>query len=247
MSSELEDQLVASRTLHAGSDAHYRAYVGPPGQFDFMGATQFRLLTGLGLREEHRLLDLGCGALRAGRLMLQYLLPERYVGVEPNDWLWRGAVEAEIGPDVLRLKRPLLLNGPDVVAAEVGAPVDFAIAQSIYSHTGMDLFRNSVAQIRQVLAPGGQFLFTIIEQGSPNSHKMENGTDVGGWIYPYCVTFDPQTAVGVCAEVGLTAQRLSWFHPRQTWYRATLDGSTLDAGQIASLGDGKPLFDTRFR
>ncbi len=30
--------------------AHYMAYVGPPRQYDYMGATQFRLLAALGLR-----------------------------------------------------------------------------------------------------------------------------------------------------------------------------------------------------
>jgi len=47
-------------------DDHHMAYVGPPTQHDFMGATQFRLLCTLGLRAHHRLLDFGCGSLRAG-------------------------------------------------------------------------------------------------------------------------------------------------------------------------------------
>ncbi|HYU11865.1 MAG TPA: hypothetical protein VEK82_04760, partial [Stellaceae bacterium] len=45
-----------ARGLEAGSD-HYLAYVGPPDQYDLMGATQFRLLTTLGLRSFNRLLD----------------------------------------------------------------------------------------------------------------------------------------------------------------------------------------------
>ena len=57
--------------LQAG-DSHYMAYVGPPGQYDFVGATQFRLLSTLGLRADHSLLDFGCGSLRAGRLFLSY-------------------------------------------------------------------------------------------------------------------------------------------------------------------------------
>ena len=43
-------------------DKHYRAYIGPPLQYDFMGATQFRLLCSLGLRAHHQVLDLGCGS-----------------------------------------------------------------------------------------------------------------------------------------------------------------------------------------
>ena len=34
-----------SRALQPG-DLHYRAYVGPPDRFDFMGATQFTLICG---------------------------------------------------------------------------------------------------------------------------------------------------------------------------------------------------------
>ncbi len=74
------------RALAPGSD-HYTAYVGPPQDYDFMGATQFRLLTTLGLRDHHRLLDFGCGSLRAGRLLIPYLNPGNYYGIEPNRWL----------------------------------------------------------------------------------------------------------------------------------------------------------------
>ncbi|MGH7086029.1 MAG: hypothetical protein ACREFN_13675, partial [Acetobacteraceae bacterium] len=54
-----------ARALGPGA-AHYTAFVGPPDEYDLMGATQFRLLTALGLRDHHRLLDFGCGSLRAG-------------------------------------------------------------------------------------------------------------------------------------------------------------------------------------
>ena len=64
----------AAKALPPGA-RHYAAYVGPPEQYDFMGATQFRLLTTLGLREHHSVLDFGCGSLRAGRLLIPYLAP----------------------------------------------------------------------------------------------------------------------------------------------------------------------------
>ena len=52
----------------------YREYVGTSERYDIGGAIQFNLLTTLGLREHHRLLDVGCGSLRAGRLFIPYLL-----------------------------------------------------------------------------------------------------------------------------------------------------------------------------
>ncbi|MGR3623740.1 hypothetical protein [Pseudophaeobacter sp.] len=70
----------AAASLHAGAE-HYRAYVGPSRQYDFMGATQFCLLITLGLREDHKLLDLGCGPLRAGRFLMMYLAPGHYCGI----------------------------------------------------------------------------------------------------------------------------------------------------------------------
>ena len=87
-------------------DPHYMAYVGPPTQYDFMGATQFRLLCALGLRARHRLLDFGCGSLRAGRLFIPYLEPGRYHGIEPNRWLIDEAIQKELGEDLIRIKQP---------------------------------------------------------------------------------------------------------------------------------------------
>ena len=64
----------------AGGSRHYRAYVGPPDQFDFMGATQFRLLTTLGLREHHSVLDFGCGSLALAAFSFPISCPDATMG-----------------------------------------------------------------------------------------------------------------------------------------------------------------------
>ncbi len=63
---------------------HYTAYVGPPDQYDFMGGTQFALLFLLGLREHHKVLDFGCGSLRAGRLLTLISTPVTITGSSPT-------------------------------------------------------------------------------------------------------------------------------------------------------------------
>src|SRR5215212_10341883 len=65
----------------------YRAYVGKPEEWDLVAARQVTLLLTAGLRDNHRLVDVGCGSLRAGRMLIPYLEPERYFGIEPNRWL----------------------------------------------------------------------------------------------------------------------------------------------------------------
>jgi len=95
--------------LKAG-DNHYMAYVGPSTQYDFMGASQFRLLSTLGLRANHSLLDFGCGSLRAGRLFLTYLDEGSYFGIEPNKWLIEDAIKNQIGKDLATLKKLVVLS-----------------------------------------------------------------------------------------------------------------------------------------
>ena len=72
--------------LKAG-DMQYRAFVGPPEDYDLISAMVFNLLTCLGLRQHHKVLDIGCGSLRCGRLLIPYLNKGNYFGVEPNKWL----------------------------------------------------------------------------------------------------------------------------------------------------------------
>src|SRR5216684_432299 len=87
-------------------DPHYRAYVGPAEDYDLIAAMTFNLLTTLGLRQHHSLLDLGCGSLRVGRLLIPYLNKEKYFGLEPNEWLVQEGIRNEIGETLVRIKRP---------------------------------------------------------------------------------------------------------------------------------------------
>ena len=230
-------------------DANRRAFVGPPHQYDFMGATQFRLLTALGLRETHSVVDIGCGSLRAGRYLIAYLLPGHYTGIEPNTWLWQEAVDKELGRDFIEINRPRLLDEADFRMTGVGdESADFIVAQSIYSHTGSDLFEASLAAAARCLAPQGQFLLTIIRDGDAGAQTMPRLAETQGWVYPDCVGCDPADLQARCAALGLEIQELPWFHPRQTWYRAVKDPALVMTPEMfAQVGTGKPLFDPRFR
>ena len=240
-----EVRLLASRSMKPGGD-HYRAFVGPPAQYDFMGATQFRLLTALGLREEHYLLDVGCGSLRAGRLLIPYLLPRRYCGLDPNRWLVEQAVADELGADIIAIKRPVFSYAEDFDLTAFERQFDFIVAQSIFSHTGADLFDRALANIATVLAPGGQLLFTVVTENAAHSGRVQ-GNESLGWIYPGCVVYPPDVILRCCSDHGLIAERIDWFHPRQTWFRCVRDQSITLAATGARLGDGRVLFDERFK
>src|SRR5947209_17329648 len=114
-------------------DSHYRAYVGPPQDYDLIAAMTFNLLTTAGLRQHHKLIDVGCGSLRAGRLFIPYLNSGNYIGVEPNEWLVNEAIKHEIGEDLIRIKAPSFIFKSTLSATDP-VQADYAVAQSIFSH-----------------------------------------------------------------------------------------------------------------
>ena len=100
-------------------DPQYRAYVGPPEDYDLIAAMTFNLLTTLGLRQHHSLLDVGCGSLRIGRLLIPYLNRGKYFGVEPNEWLVDEGIRRELGETLVQIKRPTFFfsDSPDTHCA----------------------------------------------------------------------------------------------------------------------------------
>jgi hypothetical protein len=188
----------------------------------------FNLLTTLGLRQHHTLLDIGCGSLRAGRLLIPYLNAGNYVGVEPNRWLVDEGIRKEVGDDLIRIKQPrfYFADTPAVLAGE-GATIDFAVAQSIFSHCGLDLIRGWVDGISPLLAPAGALAATFL--------LADQDFAGAGWVYPECVSFTLPTLQAIAADAGLRLHVLDWRHPRQTWMLLCRDG--FDAPWL----HGKPL------
>jgi hypothetical protein len=113
---------------------HYRAFVGPPDTYDAFSAMQFSLLTFLGLRQEHFLLDIGCGSLRAGKLFIPCLLPSHYFGIEPGQWLIEEGINSELGKDIISTKAPTFSNNDSFTCTVFGQKCDFILAQSIFTH-----------------------------------------------------------------------------------------------------------------
>lgn len=191
-------------------DPHYRAYVGPPEDYDLIAAMTFNLLTTLNLRQHHTVLDVGCGSLRIGRLLIPYLNAGHYFGIEPNQWLVEEGIKKEIGETLVQLKAPhFFFSDSPAVLKEAKIAFDFVFAQSIFSHCGLDLILSWLLGISQCLAPAGVLLATFFrgEEDSPRT----------GWIYPGGVAYRPATLGRLAAQANLRFQALDWRHPTQTW------------------------------
>lgn len=200
-----------AKQLQAG-ERHYRSFVGPPNQYDLMGAMQFRLLTSLGLREWQRVLDFGCGSLRAGRLFIPYLQAHRYFGVEPNQWLVEDAIARQLGNELIKLKSPIFSFNRDFTVPFEKVKFEFILAQSIFSHTGLDLIEKVLKEFSRVLDDKGIIAVTF----SPS----QDGSNFSGsgWVYPKCVRYCMEAVSVVAGKADLAFQPIPFFHPRQSWF-----------------------------
>lgn len=196
----------------------HRVYVGKPEWFDILGGRHFMLLFLLGLREHHRVLDFGCGSLRSGRLLIQYLLTDRYYGIDPNRWLFDAAIEQELGRSVLEVKRPRFDDNAECRLDVFGVPFDFIHAHSIFTHAPRAMIRAFLSNLPGSLAPEGIVVGTWV-QGSDDYQGDE-------WAYPQTVTYRLETFRELVESAGFSLHLLRWPHPEQTYFvicRPTLD------------------------
>jgi SAM-dependent methyltransferase len=190
----------------------YRRQVGPPQRYDLVAAMQFNLLTTLGLREEHYLLDVGCGSLRGGRLFIPYLLAGRYFGIEPDQALVEEGLDRELGRDILTVKEPSFEFRDDFRLSVFGRDFDFILAQSIFSHATAGQIHTCLGEAAQVLRPGGTMAATFYEG--------EDNYDGDEWVFPGRVFYRFDFMTGAAQAAGLQAERIDWPHPGlQNWLR----------------------------
>lgn len=209
-------------------DDHYRAYIGPPKDYDLVSAMVFNLLTCIGLRQHHRVLDIGCGSLRVGRLLIPYLNEGNYVGVEPNRWLVEDGIANETGVDLVAIKKPVFSFHASMDEFENPLDIDFAIAQSIFSHCGKDLVRQWLSQVSLHMRDSAAIVATVLVGAEDHAEH--------GWVYPGCVKYKPETLATLAAEIGLDFRMLDWAHPRQQWVlfsKNAYDASLIDGGPIS--------------
>ena len=190
--------------------AHYRAYVGPPADYDLVSAMAFNLLTHLGLRQHHRVLDIGCGSLRIGRLLIPYLNRGGYTGIDPNRWLIDDGIAREVGESQVSIKSPRFVVADSARSlVDEGARFEFLLAQSIFSHTGPDLFARWLGEAAKLLTDDGALVATYLPDASD--------TTASGWVYPDCVGYTRARVDALAKEAGLHTVSLGWHHPRQSW------------------------------
>jgi SAM-dependent methyltransferase len=126
-----------------------------------IGQLQFDYLVSHGLKPDDRMLEIGCGNLRAGRLFIDYLDPGNYYGIDisPDILLAAQQTVAEYG---LQAKLPNLTLARDLKFAFL-PPERFTVvhAHSVFSHSPLPVIEECLAHVGRVMTADAIFDFTF--------------------------------------------------------------------------------------
>jgi SAM-dependent methyltransferase len=126
-----------------------------------LGQMQFDYLTGHGLRPEHRMLDIGCGNLRAGWRFIQHLDTGNYYGIDISPDILISAKQTLVTYE-LQEKLPHLTITRDLTLDFLpSGHFDVVHAHSVFSHSPIEVIDECLAHVGRILAPGGFFDFTF--------------------------------------------------------------------------------------
>ncbi len=133
------------------------------GMWEEVGQMQIDFMTGEGLASDSRMLDYGCGTLRAGRHFIRYLEPDHYTGVDLSEGVLE-AGRALLVEEGLVDKRPRLIpntTGDFKFQMFEDETFDFILAQSVFTHLKEDHLEECFANVGRLMGPQSRFYFTF--------------------------------------------------------------------------------------
>lgn len=136
------------------------------------GRLSLMVLLHAGLYPSHRVLEIGCGALRSGYWLIHFLNRNCYYGLEPNETMLSAGLLHIIPLHLLTEyhysgKNPRFHHNDQFDANVFNRKFDFFLACSIWSHAAKDQVKAMLDQFLTHTTPTARFLASYIPATVP--------------------------------------------------------------------------------
>jgi SAM-dependent methyltransferase len=169
---------------------------------------QLNMLKEIGLKSNHKLLDIGCGPLRFGMEAINFLETDCYCGMDPyKPYIDLGQILAS---EVDMGKAFRVIEDKNFGFNKFEEKFDFAISQSVFTHLSRNQVELAICNCKEVMKDGGVLLFTNIESGFPRGflygsrHPMFTG-----------IKMDRDFYEGICKNLEIQLVYNALKHPTQ--------------------------------
>jgi SAM-dependent methyltransferase len=140
--------------------ARRHSKVGPLHLWQRKRQFQIKFLRQAGLQPDHFLLDVGCGTLRGGIPLIDYLQAGHYYGIESRPSVLDEA-RAELREANLEEKRPVLQVVTELGAVDLGVQFDVIWAYAVLIHMHDEVANECFALVQKHLADDGSFYANV--------------------------------------------------------------------------------------
>ena len=134
--------------------------VGPPYLWKMKREFQIKFLKDMDLKPDHYLLDLGCGTLRGGIPIIEYLEIGHYFGIEVRKEVLNEG-QKELVETGLEWKKPNLLTSSDITNYKINQKFDFVWAFSVLPHMSDEILVDNLTFVSKHLADDGVFYANV--------------------------------------------------------------------------------------
>jgi SAM-dependent methyltransferase len=167
------------------------------------GQMQFSYLVKHGLKPGDHILEIGCGNLRAGRLLIKYLDAGHYHGIDISPEILLSAQQV-IADDQLQPKVPQLTLVTDLTFGFLPAGYFNVVhANSVFTHCPIEIIEQCIASVGRIMAPDAIFDFTFYRSADEEYQ-----------VHHEDFYYRTDTLVALAARHGLTARLMEdWVDP----------------------------------